>query len=195
MKVILLSDVKGRGNEGDVVEVAHGFAVNFLLPRKMAVEATPGNLKQLEARKHNIRKREGERHEQAEQMSASINGKTLIIEAKAGEEGKLYGSVTSGAVAEALGAQLGIDLDRRKLDIPSHIKATGEYPVIAHLYQDVKAELTVKVVPLGGTAAALEAATVVEAEEAVAEVVEVEAEVDADEAVAEAEVVEEPAAE
>jgi large subunit ribosomal protein L9 len=184
MKLILLTDVKGRGNEGDVVDVAQGFAVNFLLPRKMAVAATPGNLKQLEARKHNIRKREGERHEDAEKMSASVNGKMLIIEAKAGEEGKLYGSVTSGAVAAAIADQLGLDIDRRKLDIQAHIKSTGEYPVTVHLYMDVKAEIIVKVVPLGGTAAALEAAAAPEVEEVEAEVVEVV--VEADEAAAEA---------
>ncbi len=165
MKVILLSDVKGRGNEGDVIDVAHGFAVNFLLPRKMAVEATPGNLKQLEARVHNIRRREGERHEEAQRLSASIDGKKLIMEAKAGDGGKLYGSVTSGAVASTLAAQLGVDIDRRKLDIPAHIKTVGEYPVLIHLYQDVKAEIVVKVVPEGGAAAVSEAVAPVEAAE------------------------------
>src|SRR5665648_35983 len=120
MKVILLADVKGRGIEGDVIEVARGFAVNYLLPRKMAVEATPGNIKQLEARMHNIRKREVQRTSDAEALAAAINGTTLIIEAKAGEEGKLFGSVTGGMVAEALAAQLGIDIDRRKLDAHGH---------------------------------------------------------------------------
>ncbi len=175
MKVILLSDVKGRGNEGDVIEVARGFAVNFLLPRKMAVEATPGNLKQLEARKHNIRKRESQRHEEAAQLSASIDGKTLVLEAKAGDTGKLFGSITAGAVAEALAAQLGVDVDRRKIGVHGHIKTVGDFPVEIHLYQDVTAQIVVKVVPEGGTAAALETAgaeaAVVEAEVAETEVV------------------------
>lgn len=186
MKVILLSDVKGRGNEGDVIEVAHGFAVNFLLPRKMAVEATPGNLKQLEARKHNIRKREGERHEEAARLSASIDGKTLIMEAKAGDTGKLFGSITAGAVAEALAAQLGVDVDRRKIGVHGHIKTVGDFPVEIHLYMDVVAGIVVRVVPEGGTAAALEASAAPEVEEVV-EVVEVEADADAEEAVAEVE--------
>lgn len=194
MKVILLSDVKGRGNEGDVIEVAQGFADNFLLPRKMAVAATPGNLKQLEARVHNIRKREGERHEEAAKVSASINGKTLIIEAKAGDTGKLFGSITAGAVAEALSAQTGVDVDRRKIGVHGHIKTVGDFPVVIHLYMDVTAEIVVRVVPEGGAAAALESTETVVAEEAAAEVVEAEAEVEpeAEEAVAEpeAEVVE-----
>ena len=146
MKVILLADVKGRGTEGDVIEVARGFAVNYLLPRKMAVEATPGNVKQLEARMHNIRKRELQRTSDAEKLAAAINGKTLIIHAKASDEGKLFGSVTGGMVAEALAAQLGIDIDRRKLDAHGHtLKVLGDHPVTVHLYQDVKAEVTVRI--------------------------------------------------
>jgi len=150
MKVILLSDVKGRGTEGDVIEVARGFAVNYLLPRKMAAEATPGNIKQLEARMHNIRKRELQRTSDAETLAAAINGKTLIIHAKASDEGKLFGSVTGGMVAEALAAQLGIDIDRRKLDAHGHtLKVIGDHPVTVHLYQDVTAEVTVRIVREG----------------------------------------------
>jgi large subunit ribosomal protein L9 len=164
MKVILLADVKGRGIEGDVIEVARGFAVNYLLPRKMAVEATPGNIKQLEARMHNIRKREVQRTSDAEKLAAAINGKTLIIEAKASDEGKLFGSVTHGMVAEALAAQLGIDIDRRKLDAHGHtLKVIGDHPVTVNLYQEVKAEVTVRIVREGGSAAAVEAPAPVEA--------------------------------
>ncbi|MCE5202628.1 MAG: 50S ribosomal protein L9 [Coriobacteriales bacterium] len=153
MKVILLSDVKGRGNEGDVIEVARGYAVNYLLPRKIAIEATPGNIKQLEARMHNIRKREAERHSQAETLAEALGGKVVVIEAKAGEEGKLFGSVTPGMVADALSAQLGVDVDRRRLDAHGHIKVVGDHPVEVHLYQDVVAEVTVRVVPEGSAPA------------------------------------------
>lgn len=170
MKVILLSDVKGRGTEGDVIEVARGFAVNYLLPRKMAVEATPGNIKQLEARMHNIRKREVQRHSDAEGLAAAINGKTVVIEAKAGEEGKLFGSVTPGKIVDALSEQLGVDIDRRKLEAHGHIKVVGDHPVVVHLYQDVVAQVTVRVVREGTAAEALAAAPVVA--EAPAEVVE-----------------------
>jgi large subunit ribosomal protein L9 len=168
MKVILLTDVKGRGKEGDVIEVARGFAANYLLPRKMAVEATAGNLKQLEARMHNIRKREEAKRADAESQAAQVAGKTVVIEAKAGEGGKLFGSVTAGMIADALAAQLGVEVDRKKLDLHGHIKTVGEHTIGVHIYQDVTAEIVVNVVPAGGAPAAQAVAAVAEtpAEEA-----------------------------
>lgn len=153
MKVILLSDVKGRGKEGDVIEVARGFATNYLLPRNMAVLATPGNLKQLEARMHNIHKREETKRAEAEGLAAQISGKSLVIEVKAGEGGKLFGSVTAGMVADALVAQLGVDVDRRKLDLHGHIKTVGEHTIDVRIYEDVKVQLVLNVVPEGGAPA------------------------------------------
>lgn len=150
MKVILLTDVKGRGKEGDVVEVARGFAANYLLPRKMAVEATSGNLKQLEARMHNIHKREEAKRADAESLAAQVAGKRLVVEAKAGEGGKLFGSVTAGMVADALAAQLGVEVDRKRLDLHGHIKTIGEHTIDVHMYQDVTAQIVLNVVPLGG---------------------------------------------
>jgi large subunit ribosomal protein L9 len=158
MKVILLSDVKGRGKEGDVIEVARGFATNYLLPRNMAVLATPGNLKQLEARMHNIRKREETKRAEAESLAAQISGKSLVIEARAGEGGKLFGSVTAGMVADALAAQLGVDVDRRKLDLHGHIKSVGEHAIDVRIYEDVKVQLVLNVVPEGGVPAPAPAA-------------------------------------
>ncbi len=93
MKVILLQELKGRGGEGDVIDVARGFAVNYLFPRNVAIEATPGNLKQLESRMHNIRKRDEARVAEASDLAAALDGKSVGIEAKVGEEGRLYGSV------------------------------------------------------------------------------------------------------
>ena len=150
MKVILLTDVKGRGKEGDVIEVARGFAANYLLPRKMAVEATKGNVAQLEARMHNIRKREETKRVEAEGLAAQIGGKTVIIEAKAGDGGKLFGSVTAGMVADALGGQFGIEVDRKRLDLHGHIKTLGDHEIDVRVYQDVTASLVLRVVPLGG---------------------------------------------
>lgn len=150
MKVILLTDVKGRGKEGDVIDVARGFAANYLLPRNMAVMATPGNLKQLEARMHNIHKREEAKRGEAEGQAALISGKSLVIEAKAGEGGKLFGSVTAGMVADALSSQLGVDVDRKKLDLHGHIKTVGAHTIDVRIYQDVTAQLVLNVVPLGG---------------------------------------------
>jgi len=178
MKVILLTDVKGRGKEGDVIEVARGFAANFLLPRKMAVEATSGNVKQLEARMHNIRKREEAKRVEAEGLAGQISGKSLIIEAKAGDTGKLFGSVTGGMVADALADQLGVDVDRRKLDLHGHIKTVGDHAISVRLYQGVDADIVLKVVPIGGAVEATSAAAAPVVEEAVevdaAEAVEIE---------------------
>lgn len=150
MKVILLSDVKGRGKEGDVIEVARGFATNYLLPRNMAQLATPGNLKQLEARMHNIHKREETKRAEAESLASQISGKSLVIEARAGDAGKLFGSITSGMVADALVAQLGVDVDRRKLDLHGHIKTVGQHTIDVRIYEDVKVQLVLNVVPEGG---------------------------------------------
>ena len=159
MKVILTQEVKGKGHEGDVVEVARGYAVNYLLPRKMAVEATAGNIKQLDARMSNIRKRNDARRTDAEGVAAALNGKTVVIEARAGEEGKLFGSVTTLMIEEAIAAQLERDVDHRKMEVGSAIKKTGDHPVIVSVFGDVKAEVIVRVVPEGSGAQALAAAS------------------------------------
>lgn len=158
MKVILTTDVKGRGKEGDVIEVARGFAANYLLPRNMAVMATPGNLKQLEARMHNIHKREEAKQVEAQAQAAQISGKSLVIEAKAGDAGKLFGSVTAGMVADALASQLGVDVDRKKLDLHGHIRTVGEHTIDVRIYQDVTAELVLNVVAVGTAPAPVAAA-------------------------------------
>lgn len=152
MKVILTQEVKGKGHEGDVVEVARGYAANYLLPRKMAIAATAGNLKQLDARMSNIRTRNDARRTDAEGIAAALNGKTIVIEKKAGDEGKLFGSVTTLMIEEAIGAQLGPDVDHRKMEIGHAIKTTGDHPVVVSVFGDVKAEIVVRVVPEGADA-------------------------------------------
>lgn len=187
MKVILTQEVKGKGHEGDVVEVARGYAANYLMPRKMAVEATAGNLKQLDARMSNIRRRNDARRTDAEGIAGVLDGKTIVIEAKAGEEGKLFGSVTTLMIEEAIGTQLGPDIDHRKMEVGYAIKTTGDHPVVVVVFGDVKAELVVRVVPMGTGAQVIAAVAApvevpdeapVEAEEQ-AEIVEAD---DADEA-------------
>jgi len=170
MKVILIAEVKGKGHEGDVVDVARGYAVNYLLPRKMAIHATPGNLKQLEARMTNITQRNDSRRAEAEGLAGDINGKSVIIEAKAGEGGKLFGSVTALMIEEAIAAQLSADVDHKRMDLHRPIKALGDYLVSVSVYGDVKAEVVVKVVPEGAAATATAEPVV----EAVAEEAEVE---------------------
>lgn len=181
MKIILTQEVKGKGGEGDVIDVARGYAVNYLFPRKMAIEATPGNLKQLQARLHNIQKREEGRVSDAQGVAARVEGSTIAIPAKVGEEGRLYGSVTSHMVGEAIAEQLGVDVDRRKIDMHGHIKTAGLHTVSVQVYRDVRATVNVNVVPEGTDTAEATAPVAAEAEEPA--VVET-AEEAADEAVA-----------
>lgn len=141
MKVILLQELKGRGGEGDVIEVANGFANNYLLPKKIAIAATDGNLKQLEQRKHNIAKREIVRVEDAEQVKESLEGVVIKITAKVGEEGQLFGSVTSQMIAEALNLATGLQIDKKRIDLKAAIKTAGEHEVLVSLYRDIKTTL------------------------------------------------------
>ena len=101
MKVILLDEIKGKGGEGDVVEVAQGYAENFLFPKKLAVAATKGNLKQLDERRNNIAKREAVRLATANETKAAFEGKTVTVDVKVGDEGILFGSVTAAMIADA----------------------------------------------------------------------------------------------
>jgi large subunit ribosomal protein L9 len=149
MKVILLQELKGRGGEGDVIDVARGFAVNYLLPRQVAIEATKGNLKQLEQRSHNIKKREETRLGDAQSVFDKLNDKVVKVEAKVGEEGRLFGSVTTHHIEAAIAEQLGVEVDRRKIETHGHIKEVGPHVINIALYRDVKAELTVEVVGEG----------------------------------------------
>ena len=165
MKVILLQELKGRGAEGDVIDVARGFAVNYLLPRKVAIEATSGNLKQLEARMHNVRKRDAAHLAAAGDLVGALDGRSVGIRAKVGDEGRLYGSITAQMVEDAIREQLGVEVDRRKIETHGHIKELGEHVVDISIYRDIKAHLTVSVVAEGAApaAAAVEVAPVVEA--------------------------------
>jgi large subunit ribosomal protein L9 len=174
MKVILTAEVKGKGHEGDIVEVARGYAANYLLPRKMALVATPGNIKQLQSRMENINKRNVSRMTDAQSIAASIEGKSIVLEAKAGIDGKLFGSITTLMIEEAVAAQLGADIDHKRMDLHRPIKTTGMHPVSVSVFGDVKAMLTVKVVPEGG-AAALAAEEAAAAEAAAAKLAAAEA--------------------
>lgn len=143
MKVILLKELKGKGGEGDVIDVAPGFANNYLLTQGYAVKATKGNLKQLEQRKNNIAKREENRLAGAAALQAKLNETTVKIIAQVGDEGQLFGSVTSTMVADAIEA-LGIEIDKRRVELGKPIKLAGEHDVVVSIYRDIKA--TVKVV-------------------------------------------------
>lgn len=162
MKVILMQELKGRGGEGDVIDVARGFANNYLLPRKVAIEATPGNLKQLEQRMHNIKQRETARLDDAGSLASSLEGKTVTVAAKVGEEGRLFGSVTTPMIHEAILAQLGVDVDRRRIETHGAIKEVGPHEVSIAVYREVRATINVEVVAEGAAPVEAVLETVVE---------------------------------
>lgn len=164
MKVILLEELRGKGGEGDIVEVAQGFAENFLFPNQKAQPATPGNIKQLEQRRRNIEKREAERIATAEAMKAAIDGKSVTVDAKIGEEGQLFGSITAAMVADAIEAQLGTTVDRKRVGRGNAIKSIGAHKVPVNFYRDITAEVTV-LVGVTAEAAAEEAAEEAETEQ------------------------------
>lgn len=145
MKVILLTEVQGKGGEGDVVEVARGFFNNYLGPQKKAVLATAGNLKQLEQRRGNIAKREEKRIADAEALKASLEGKKIFVDAKVGEEGVLFGSVTTSMIADAVLAETGVEIDRKRLDVRKTIKTAGEHTVALNIYRDIHVDLQLMV--------------------------------------------------
>ena len=170
MKVILLKELQGKGGEGDVIDVARGFANNFLLTQGYAVRATKGNLKQLEERKKNIAKREEVRIADATALAEKLNAATVRVDAQVGEEGVLFGSVTAPMVAEAIEQQLDIQIDRRRVERGKPIKMVGTYEVPVSLYRDIKG--TVTVVVGGGDQMDEESAETVEAFDEALEIAE-----------------------
>ncbi len=140
MKVILLGELRGKGGEGDIVEVAQGYAENFLFPNKIAQPATPGNIKQLEERRHNIAKREEQRIADANATKAALDGKLVTVDARIGEEGQLFGSVTTAQIAE-----LNVTVDRKRIARSAAIKTAGRHNVTIELYRDITATVVVLV--------------------------------------------------
>ncbi|MDP2211158.1 MAG: 50S ribosomal protein L9 [Candidatus Aquicultor sp.] len=146
MKVILKETVGGLGRIGEVVEVARGYAQNYLVPRGMAVVATPGTLKDWEHKKATTSKRQAHELSEAQELADSIKDKEVTVEAKAGEGGKLYGSITAKEVAEAITKQLKIEVDRKKVDIAGAIKELGAHPATVKVYPGVDAVVSINVV-------------------------------------------------
>ncbi len=168
MKVILLTEVKGKGGEGDVIDVRDGFANNYLLPQKKALRATEGNLKQLENRKANIAVREEKRVAEATATKAALEAAQVKVIARVGEEGVLFGSVTGAQIAEAIKEQAGVEVSKRDINVKQAIKTAGEHEVTLALYRDIKATVTV-LVGDEATFAAPAAEEAAEAEEVSAE--------------------------
>lgn len=145
MEIILRQAVENLGHPGDVVTVKNGYARNFLLPRGFAFEATPGNLKRIAAERSRLEAAENERREGASDLAKKLEEVQLTFSARVGEEGKLFGSVTSTDIAEQLAAQ-GFNIERRLIDLHEPIKALGVYRVPVKLHADVKPEIRVWVI-------------------------------------------------
>ncbi len=147
MKVILIKDVKGSGKAGDVLNVADGFGRNYLLARGFAVEATAKNINDLAGKKASEQHRLEVAKSEAEAAAKKLNGAVLTVKAKAGQNGKLFGSVTSATVSEMISEKFGENIDRKKIVLSSDIKAYGDYSAEIKMTQGVSAKLTIKVVP------------------------------------------------
>ena len=149
MEVILLSDVEHVGLRGDVVSVARGYARNFLLPRRLAEEATPARVAELQKRDAQRARHEAKTADQAQALASTLAKTQLRFEMKAGPTGSLFGSVTPTDIADEVWAQAKVRVDRRKIGIDT-IKRIGRYQVPVHLFQDVTVEIPTTVVPEGG---------------------------------------------
>ena len=145
MEIILRQAIENLGHPGDVVTVKNGYARNFLLPRGFAYEATPGNLKRIGAERGRLEAAENDRRETASELAKRLEEVQLTFSARVGEEGKLFGSVTSADIAEQLTAQ-GFTIERRLIDLHEPIKALGVYRVPVRLHADVKPEIRVWVI-------------------------------------------------
>ncbi len=144
MQIILQEDVEKLGTRGQLLEVAEGYARNFLLPRKLALEATPGNLKRLESMRAAFAKKEATEKESAQKLAELLAGVSLSLTRKAGENDQLFGSVTAGDLAEALAAQ-GYNIEKRKIVLADPIKVVGEYEVPIKLHREVSATVKLAV--------------------------------------------------
>ncbi len=146
MKVVLLSDVRGKGKRGDLVNVPDGYARNYLFPNKLAKEATPQVLNEMKNEKAAMAHKEQIKKEECEKQAQLLEGKRVKVTAKAGENGKLFGSVTNKEISLAVKEQFGIQVDKRKITIDTgDIKAFGSYKCEAKLHKDIKCEFLVVV--------------------------------------------------
>ena len=148
MKVVLLKDVKNIGKRDEILNVSDGYARNFLFPQKMAVEATPGALKEIERKRAAQDAREAERLAEAKEKASRLSGKMIHLAVKCGEKGRLYGSVTAQEVADALEEQHGVTVDKRKIDLGDSIREVGVREISVWLYSGVTPPMKLSVEPL-----------------------------------------------
>ena len=145
MKVILLQDVKGKGKKGQMLEISDGYARNYLLPRKLAAEATPDAINTMRMNDKAAAEKAAKERAEALEISKKLREMTVVVTAKGGGAGKLFGSVTSQEIADALKAKSGITIDKRKIVLSDPIKNVGTYTVQCKLGYEITAPLTVKI--------------------------------------------------
>jgi len=147
MRIVLRDDVDNLGKKGEVVDVADGYARNYLVPRGLAIKATKGVVQQGEAMRRNRQSRDARDREAAQALADQLTGRRIEVRARAGEEGRLFGSVTAADVVDAVRAQTGVELDRRKTQLAEPLKELGPAEIPVKLHPDVEVTLTVDVVP------------------------------------------------
>jgi len=146
VKVVLRSDVENLGTKGDLVEVRDGYARNFLVPRGLAIAATPGAERQAAAMRRNREAREARERAAATELAATLSSRRVEVVARAGEGGRLFGSVTAADIADAFAAQFEVEIDRRRISLDEPIKELGEHELPIRLHTDVDAVLRITVV-------------------------------------------------
>jgi len=148
MKVILIDEIRGLGTRGDVVNVKDGYARNYLLPKNLAREATPGNMKSVEQERKKWAMLAQKEKEQASKAAEVVKGTKIVVSKRVGEGGQLFGSVTANEIADAL-AEKGFEVDKRRIELAHPIKTLGMHDVEVRLHKDVSAQIQVEVVPIG----------------------------------------------
>lgn len=148
MKVLLRSDIAGVGRRGDIITVSSGHARNFLLPKGLAVEATQGAVTQAEVMRRSRDQRDVAERTEAQALGSTISQTPFVISAKVGKEGRLFGSVSAGDIADAIQKQTNVTIDRKKVDIASPIRTVGEHTATVDLGADVKVEIKLQIVAL-----------------------------------------------
>lgn len=146
MKVILLTDVKGLGKKNDIKEVSDGYARNYLFPKGLAIEAKEGFIKTINQQKEAEMKRKERELAEAKKLAQSLSQKKISISVKTGENGKLYGSVTTKDISEAIQKQLGISIDKKKIELKDAVKSLGIYEAEIKLYPEVSAKINIEIV-------------------------------------------------
>jgi len=144
MKVILKEDVKKLGSKGDVVDVADGYARNYLFPRALAAEATKGKMKEIKEQEAKKKRLKSEKREEAEKLKSKLESEKFVLKVKAGEQGRLFGSVNTKDIAEAA-SEKGYNIDKRKIELNDSIKNLGVHNIKVKLYDDITAELKIDV--------------------------------------------------